>query len=228
MKKSGVPLGHITERQNFLGIELIAGPGALIPRKETEILGRSALARLAAVMPDRGEALVVDVCTGSGNLALAMALHEPQCRVFAADLSADAVALARRNCVYTGVEDRVEVRQGDLLEPFDSEEFVGKVDLLTCNPPYISAAKVPKMPREISAFEPALAFNGGAFGVSILSKLIREAPRFLKSNSWMCFEVGLGQGMILSQQLQKNPAYSAVETHLDPSGQIRALSVRRT
>ena len=223
---SGVPLAHLTERQSFCGVELIAGPGALIPRKETEIVGRAALSKLKSLVAERGQALVLDVCTGSGNLALAYAFSEPRCRVFGADLSQDAVDLAGRNLQFTGLGDRVEFRQGDLLDPFESPEFLGRVDLLSCNPPYISSRKVPTMAREISAFEPELAFNGGPFGVSILTKLIRNAPRFLKPDSWLCFEVGLGQGPVLAKQLQNSEAFSQVETHLDQAGEIRAMSGR--
>lgn len=223
---SGVPLAHLTERQNFLGVELIAGPGALIPRRETEIVGRAALSRLHSLVAERGRALVLDVCTGSGNLALAYAFGEPRCRVFGADLSQEAVDLARRNLEFTGLADRVEFRQGNLLDPFESPEFLGNVDLLSCNPPYISSRKVPTMAREISAFEPELAFNGGPFGVSILTKLIRNASRFLKPDSWLCFEVGLGQGPALARQLQNSGDFSLVETHLDQAGEIRAMSAR--
>jgi release factor glutamine methyltransferase len=223
---SGVPLAHLTERQNFFGVELIAGPGALIPRKETEIVGRAALAKLQSLVAERGQALVLDACTGSGNLALALAFSEPRCRVLGADLSQEAVDLADRNLQFTGLADRVEFRQGDLLEPFESPEFLGNVDLLTCNPPYMSSGKLPKLAREISAFEPELAFNGGPFGINILTKLIRQAPRFLKPASWLCFEVGLGQGPALARQLQNSEAFSLVETNLDEAGEIRAMSVR--
>lgn len=223
---SGVPLAHLTERQTFLGVELIAGPGALIPRKETEIVGRAALSKLKSLVAERGQALVLDVCTGSGNLALAYAFSEPRCRVFGADLSQEAVDLAGRNLQFTGLGDRVEFRQGNLLDPFELPEFLGKIDLLSCNPPYISSRKVPAMAREISAFEPELAFDGGPFGVSILTKLIRNAPRFLKPDSWLCFEVGLGQGPALAKQLRSAEAFSHVETHLDHAGEIRAMSAR--
>src|SRR3954465_1989418 len=92
-KKAGVPLAHLTERQSFLGVELLAGPAALIPRKETEILGRAALAVLLGIDPGQKDITVLDVCTGSGNLALAYAFHEPRARVYAADLSQEAVDL---------------------------------------------------------------------------------------------------------------------------------------
>jgi release factor glutamine methyltransferase len=225
-KKAGVPLAHLTERQTFLGLELLAGPDALIPRKETEILGRAALAKIGCMARKRGALLVLDVCTGSANLALAYAYYEPQARVFASDLSPEAVALARRNVNFTGLGERVELRLGDLLEPFESAEFVGRCDFLSCNPPYISAAKVKEMHPEISQHEPEAAFNGGVYGVSILMKLLKGAPRLLKPDSWLGFEVGFGQGTSMLRQLQKNPAFAAVETYADELGEIRAIFAR--
>ena len=222
-KKAGVPLAHLTERQSFLGLELLAGPAALIPRKETEILGRAALAKIGCMAKKRGELLVLDVCTGSGNLAAAYAFYEPLARVYASDLSADAVTLARRNIEHLKLSERVEVRLGDLLEPFDSADFIGRCDFLCCNPPYISAAKVREMHPEISGYEPEAAFNGGVYGVSILMKLLREAPRFLRPGGWLAFEVGHGQGPGLARQLERNPAFAGVETYADAAGEIRAI-----
>ena len=222
-KKAGVPLAHLTERQTFLGLEFLAGPDALIPRKETEILGRAALAKIGCMAKKRGPLLVLDVCCGSGNLAIAYAHYEPQARVYASDLSPEAVQLARRNVAFTGVAERVDVRIGDLLEPFESAEFTGRCDFLSCNPPYISAAKVKEMHPEISRHEPEAAFNGGAYGVSILMKLLKNAPRFLRPGGWLGFEVGHGQGPGLARQLERNPAFAAVETYADAAGEIRAI-----
>src|SRR3954468_17758539 len=106
-KKAGVPLAHLTERQSFLGLELLAGPAALIPRQETEILGRAALAKIGSLAKKRGELLILDVCTGSGNLAAAYAYYQPLARVHASDLCADAVTLARRNVEHLELDERV-------------------------------------------------------------------------------------------------------------------------
>src|SRR6266404_5461065 len=222
-RKAGVPLAHITERQSFLGLELLAGPAALIPRKETEILGRAALVKIGCMAKKRGPLLVLDVCTGSANLALAYAYYEPLASVYAADLSPEAVELGRRNVRFMGLDKRVEVRIGDLLEPFERAEFLGRCDFLSCNPPYISAAKVKEMHPEISRHEPEAAFNGGVYGVSILMKLLKNAPRFLRPGGWLGFEVGHGQGAGLARQLERNPAFAAVETYSDPGGEIRAI-----
>jgi release factor glutamine methyltransferase len=222
-KKAGVPLAHLTERQTFLGLDLLASPQALIPRKETEILGRAALAKIACLAREQAEVTVIDVCTGSGNLAAAYAHYEPRTRVYASDLCEEAVALARRNIEFLGLADRVQLRQGDLLVPFDEPQFLGRCDFLSCNPPYISAAKVKEMHPEIARHEPEAAFNGGVYGVSILMRVVREAPRWLRPGGWLGLEVGHGQGAGIARQLDKSAAFSAVETHADAAGEIRAI-----
>ena len=107
---AGTPLAHLSGRQHFMGLEMLASKDALIPRAETELLGRGALKvlRELAAAAGPGGVTVLDVCTGSGNLALALAHHEPKARVFAADLSAEAVALAQRNAVHLGLASRVD------------------------------------------------------------------------------------------------------------------------
>lgn len=220
-KRAGVPLAHLTGRQNFLGLELLAGPEALIPRKETEILGRAALALLDSLSED--EILVIDVCTGSGNLALAYAHHQPRARVYAVDLSEASIALAQRNAELTGLADRVEFHAGDLFEPLEGKGLEERADLVSCNPPYISSAKVAKMDEEISAHEPSLAFDGGAMGLAILTRLFDEAPRFIRPGGALCFELGLGQGPVLERRLRRQPWVAEVEAHRDEGGAIRAL-----
>lgn len=225
-RKAGEPLAHLTRRQHFLGLEFLAGPDALIPRKETEILGRAALAKLDHMAQSREALTVIDVCTGSGNLALSYAWYQPRAQVHASDLCPRAVEFAGLNRRHLGLDGRVELRQGDLLQPFDDARFHGQCDFLSCNPPYISAAKVGEMHPEIARHEPRAAFDGGVYGVSILMKLQRAAPRFLKPASWLGFEVGHGQGASMARQLGKNPAFALVETYRDATGEIRAILAR--
>jgi release factor glutamine methyltransferase len=220
---SGVPLAHITGRQQFMGIELLAGPEALIPRKETEILGGAAITLLREMMTSNEAVKIIDVCTGAGNLAVVMALSCPFSTVYASDLSANAVSLARENAVFHSISDRLSVSVGDLFASFDVAEFHNAIDLITCNPPYISTAKVAAMEEEISDHEPALAFDGGPFGIKILHRFIKEAPRYLKPGGWLAFEVGSGQGPTMVKRMQKNDSYSKVQPLLDENGQIRAI-----
>jgi release factor glutamine methyltransferase len=225
-KRAGVPLAHLTGLQSFMGLELLAASAALIPRKETEILGRATLAKVRCIAEREGTVRVLDVCTGSGNLALAYAHYEPRACVYASDLSPEAVALARQNADHTGLGARVEFRVGDLFEPFEAPGFLQACDVVSCNPPYISTAKVKTMHPEISLFEPEAAFNGGIYGVSILAKLVRQAPGFLKPGGWLGFEVGQGQGPVLARQLAKNPCFAAVERFTDAAGEVRAIMAR--
>jgi len=223
---AGVPLAHLSGRQHFMGLEMLAGKEALIPRVETELLAGAALQALrglVAACADDSPITVVDVCTGSGNLALALAHHEPRARVFAADLSADAVDLARRNAVHLGLQARVEFRVGDLLEPFNEPGFHGRVDLLVCNPPYISSKKVDTMSGEISGFEPRLAFDGGPLGIGILNRVIREAPTYLRPGGWLAVEVGLGQAAATVKRMQGMGSYRSVRALDNHLGEPRAV-----
>lgn len=219
----GIPLGHIVERQDFCGLELKVGSQALIPRKETELLATVAaglIERCGAANP-----LVIDVCTGCGNLPLYYASRFPDAKVFAADLSADAVALAQENARQLKLE-RVGFRAGDLLEPFNEAAFRGCVDVLSCNPPYISSKRVAAMPEEIAQYEPSMAFDGGPFGISILQRFIDGAPGYLHIGGSMAFEIGLGQGPSLLKRLGNNPLYADIQGHVDARGDVRVISAR--
>lgn len=222
----GTPLAHLTGRQHFMGLEMLASPEALIPREETELLGRAALAALRQAADERGEATAIDVCTGSGNIAAALAHHEPRARIWASDLSPVAVALAGRNARALGLSDRIAVVAGDLLEPFDIAEFAGRVDVLVCNPPYISSAKVETLPEEIRGHEPRLAFDGGPFGIRILARLVDGAPRALRPGGVLAFEVGLGQGPGVRKRIEKSGVWAEVTEIRDASGETRALVAR--
>ena len=220
----GVPLGHLTGRQMFMGLELTVSPDALLPRRETEILGHAALTIAAELNGVRGTPLIVDTCCGSGNVALAVADQVSEVRVVGVDLSSEAVALAELNARNLGLSNRVEFRVGDLLKPV--EDLVGKVDLITCNPPYISTASVATMDTEIAGHEPPMAFDGGPFGVKILRRLLKEAPAVLRPRGFLAFEVGLGQGEPMSERMRRLGVFDSIDVFNDASGAIRAIGAR--
>ena len=121
------------------------------------------------------------------------------------------------------VSDRVETVLGDLLEPFHREELYNNIDLITCNPPYISSSKVAGMASEISEHEPVLAFDGGPFGVGIINRLVQDAPQFLRPGGWLAFEVGLGQGPAIVKRMEKKQIYEKVVPIADKENNIRVL-----
>lgn len=224
---NNVPLAHITKRQNFMGIELLSDKRALIPRKETELLGRKALELSEKIVRSKGKINIIDVCCGSGNLGIAVAHFNPDCIVYATDLSKDAVELTRDNINLLNLNERVHVKQGDLLSVFETNEFYENIDLIICNPPYILSSKVQKMDTEIASNEPVLAFDGGMLGIKIIQKLISEAPKFLKNEGWLIFEVGAGQGNFIAQLCERSKSYQSIESVSDASGTVRVIVAQK-
>jgi release factor glutamine methyltransferase len=218
----GTPLAHITGRERFMGLDMLAGAQALIPRRETELLARTAIALVDAA----SAALVLDACTGSANVAASIAAARPLAQVHASDLSTDALELAQRNIEHLGLTSRVSLHHGDLLGAFDATVFAGHVDLIACNPPYISTARRAALASEIASHEPSLAFDGGALGVRILQRLVRDAPAFLRDGGWLVFEIGAGQGRAVADRLRADGRYDEITPVNDATGEVRVLRAR--
>ena len=225
-RTAGFPLAYLIGKQAFSGIEFLSGPQAMIPRKETEILAKAALKKLHALeekQPEK-ELKILDLCTGSGIIALTIAHYIKNCECWGVDISTEAVELAQKNARMLGLEKKTRFFTGDLFSPFSAEEYYKSMDMITCNPPYISSSQMELMPQEIIKHEPRAAFDGGAFGVNILMRVIRQAPEFLKSDSWLCFEVGLGQGNTIINIIKKISGYEEIKTFIDENGNIRVVA----
>jgi release factor glutamine methyltransferase len=227
IRLNNTPLAYITGRQRFMGIDFLCDNRALIPRKETEILGWKALAISEEISLGKEKINVFDVCCGAGNLAISIASLNEKAYVYATDISFDAVDLTRDNINHLNQKNRVAAFQGDLFEAMDKPEFYEKVDLIVCNPPYISVAKVKNMNPEISENEPSLAFDGGLLGTKIIQRLITEAPKFLNKSGWLAFEVGVGQGEFIMQLCIRSGRYEKVESINDNHGNIRVLLAQK-
>jgi len=211
-RASREPLQYILGSASFMGHELLTRPGVLIPRDDTETLAQMALSR---VKPgDR----VLDLCCGSGNLAIAIKLGCPGALVFASDLSDEAVALSRENARRLGAE--VFVSQGDLFSPHAGRLF----DIIVSNPPYIPSGEIPGLQAELG-FEPALALNGGADGLACYRAILAQAPRFLKPRGYLMLETGDGQAQALDALLP--PGFEPWRMSRDLSGLPRAVETRR-
>ena len=222
-RMAGEPLAYLVGRQHYMGLALMTSPDAMIPRKETELLGETALKIAKNLAAERGKLLALDLCTGSGNVALALAHYVNEYHGIGSDISENAVGLAQRNANVLRVADRVQFVAGDLFEPFDREMYSHAFDLITCNPPYIATANAEKMADEIAQYEPREAFDGGPFGINVMMRLIREAPRYLKPGSWLVFEVGLGQGEVMQRMMEKTSAYQQMDNRRDENSHIRVL-----
>jgi release factor glutamine methyltransferase len=225
-RSRGEPLAYLTGRQRFAGVELLAAPGALIPRVETELLANVAVDKLRSMPPRPGGCRALDLCTGSGNVALALAFHVADAIVDGCDLSAEAVALAQRNARFTRLDGRTNFAAGDLFAPVDDAAHANAYSVITCNPPYISSGKVSTMHAEISEHEPRLAFDGGRFGLDVLLRTISDAPRYLVPGGWLCIEVGRGQGSFVLDRMRRTGSFTACEGIDDDLGVTRVVTGR--
>lgn len=188
----------------FLGIDLLIAPAVLVPRSETEILGREAVEILGGM---DGSPVVIDMCCGSGNLALAIAHHCPTARIWAADLTDSCVALARENVQRHTLATRIAIRQGDLFAAVADDDLAGKADLIVCNPPYISSSRLDNESAHLLENEPRAAFDAGPYGISILQRLVKEAVGYLKPDGWLMFEFGAGQQKLVASLLARTKSY---------------------
>jgi len=220
---SGIPLSHLIGIKEFMKIDFLVDSSALIPRKETEILGYAALSKIRECAVNQDIVKVIDACTGMGNLALAFAYHEPKSMVYAADIAEDAILLAQKNARNLSLDHKVTFFTGDLLAPFQSSEFSNSIDVLTCNPPYISTRNLAKMPEEIIKYEPEQAFNGGPYGLNIIFRLIKDSVELIKKEGWLCFEVGLGQGEGIMKIMERNKQFQKIEFDTDENGNVRSI-----
>jgi release factor glutamine methyltransferase len=191
------PLAYIVGRREFYSIEFELSPAVLIPRPETEALVAAALDFLAT----RPDPSVLDIGAGSGAIALAIARNARDARVTAVDISADALAIARRNADRLGLRDRVELRRADCFDPLDGGEPLGRFDLIVSNPPYIRDGDIDLLGPEISRYEPRLALDGGADGLDFYRRIAGEAPVHLAADAALMVEVGDGQSKAVMELL---------------------------
>jgi len=224
---SGVPLAHLTERQNFMGLDYILNKGLYIPRKETELLTRVTIDLLLKDFATKDKVQVIDLCTGIGTIALAIAHYCKNTIVFGSDIYEPASEAANINAKHFGLEKLATFYHADMFDPFEFQALKMKTDIIVSAPPYISTVKVSQMAKEIANHEPTEAFDAGPFGLSIFNKLISIAPEYLCDNGYLIFECGLGQGEFLAKRINSNKNYNEVTKICDEHGNIRVLKAKK-
>jgi len=212
------PMAYISGRREFWGLDMAVTPAVLVPRPETELLVEEAL---KAVGSRTREVLILDLCTGSGCVAVALACGLPRARVVATDLSAEALAVARTNARTHGVAERVAFRQGDLWEPV--EDLAGRIDVVTANPPYIPTSRIGALAPEVSRYEPSVALDGGQDGLAVIRRIVEEAWRFLRPGGILLMEVG-EEGIPPLPALER---YRSMAVSPDLSGTPRVVRLER-
>ena len=184
---SGVPLAYITGKKEFWSQTFKVGPGVFIPRPETELIVEKVLELAGGV-----EETIVDIGTGSGNIAVALARELPGAHIIATDISRKAVKIAQFNAKTSKVE-RIAFALGDLFAPLKRLKLEGKCDFIVCNPPYVSAHEWEGLAGEVRDFEPRGALVAGKSGLEFIRRLVKGAPAYLKPGGCLLFEIGAGQ-----------------------------------
>ena len=212
-RKADEPLQYLLGTANFMGLELLVTPAVLIPRFDTERLVEKALQLVESLEAPA----MLDVCTGSGAIALALQHDKPKAVVYAGDLSSEALAIAAQNNARCGLS--VQFRQGNLLEPFS--DLRGRLDLLVSNPPYITTQEMGELPGDVLQ-EPRLALWGGDDGLYFYRKITASAVDLLKPGGWLIFEIGWTQGDAV-QKLLEDAGFEKIELIKDWQGLDRVV-----
>jgi release factor glutamine methyltransferase len=196
-RAAGEPLQYIVGKQAFFGLDFEVTPEVLIPRPETELLVEETL-RLASNL---ATPIIIDVGTGSGCIAVTLARELNDAQVIAVDISPAALAVAQRNARRNGVHDRIKFIEGDLLHGVNSQT---QADFILSNPPYIAAAELPTLQREVRDWEPHLALTDFGDGLQFYQRLLTEAPAYLKTGGYLLCEMGYQQAETVKAFVDRN------------------------
>jgi release factor glutamine methyltransferase len=215
----GCPVAYLVGQREFYLLTFEVNSAVLIPRPETELLVTEALRLLKGKEAPR----VLDIGTGSGCIALAIARHHASARITATDISGEALAVARRNAESLRLSARVRFLQGDLFEPVGEDKF----DLIASNPPYVSAEELPQLMKEVRDFEPRQALDGGPDGLAIYRRLIEAGPAHLNSGCYLLMEIGATQENPIRDLLVSSGSFDEVSTHRDGLKLPRVIAARK-
>ena len=214
---SGEPLAYILGKWEFYGLELIVDKNVLIPRDDTCAVASLAINKALFLGKDPR---ILDLCTGSGCIGLAIASRVKDARVTLADISKDALAVARKNATANHLTGKVSCVQSDALEK--PSQFLGKFDMIVSNPPYITTQEMAELPLSVKNYEPHLALHGGDDGLVFYRSIAQNYKSALKPGGYLCFEFGMGQGDDVCRILESN-GYTILERTRDYNDRERAV-----
>jgi release factor glutamine methyltransferase len=219
-RAEGSPVAYLIGRKEFYSLPLEVSPAVLIPRPESEFV----VVEFLEVAKHKAQIRAVDVGTGSGCLAIACTHQHPSARFVAIDISAEALELAQRNAEKHGVADRINFRQGDLLEPVAKE---GPFDVILSNPPYIPSGEIPGLEPGVRDYEPHTALDGGADGLRVVSRIIHQAMPLLRPGGHLILEIGTAQEGPVRAQITEEGGLEIAPTVYDLRKHPRVIRATR-
>jgi len=192
------PLQYIVGNVEFYGLEFDVNPAVLIPRPETELL----VEKIIQNLKDENNLRILDVGTGSGNIAVALAKNIVNCEIIGIDISKEALKIAQTNAEKNGVSDKISFKKMDI---FNTDNFTdGSFNILVSNPPYISIEEYPQLRPELIVYEPRVALTDNADGLQFYRSISEKAQSLLKENGKIYFEMGMGQASAIAKILEEN------------------------
>jgi release factor glutamine methyltransferase len=215
------PLAYIVGHREFYDLDFVVDARALIPRPETELLVEHALRTARRITPEAGTPLqLADVGSGSGAIAVTLAVHLPQATIYALDDSAEALALTTENARRHRVADRVHPLQGDLLSPLPQP-----VDVITANLPYVATTEWEELPPEIRIHEPRAALDGGPDGLALIRRLLAMASPHMRPGGALLLEIGASQGGAVTALARQHLPQARVQVYQDLAGLDRLVLI---
>ena len=218
------PLAYIIGQQEFWSLGFLVSCDVLVPRPETETLVERALKHLATIN-NREAPRILELGTGSGAIAVALASELPQAEIVATEIAPAALQIARRNASRNGVSNAIRFLQGDLFTALD-QELEKDFDLILSNPPYIPRGEIAHLEAEVSRWEPRAALDGGVDGLDFYRRIIEEAPGYLRQGGAVAVEIGAAIGSLVLALFRNNPAYGDTGIHQDYSDRDRVVIAR--
>ena len=210
----GIPLQHITNMQEFMKMNFYVNSDVLIPRPDTEILVEEAI----KISQEYMNPTILDLCTGSGAIAVSLAKYIPNAKVYALDISKKALEVAKINAKNNNVEQKLEFIESDLFENIKNIKF----DIIVSNPPYIKTDLINTLDEEVQK-EPIIALDGGNDGLDFYRKIVEEAYPYLKLGSHLCFEIGYDQKIDVIEIIENSKKYEKVYCKKDLYGNDRVI-----
>jgi release factor glutamine methyltransferase len=217
------PIAYLTGKGHFFNLEFIVTRDVLIPRPDTETLVENVL-QLCRHQAGLEAPRVLDLCTGSGCIAIAVAHHLKNATVVATEISPPAAAIARKNAERLGVGDRVLIEQGSLFEPIGKLVDPRPFDLILANPPYIATAQIATLDRSVRDYEPVGALDGGLDGLALHRRILGESPAHLVPGGRVFLEIGFDQGTQALEIAAEHPEFVDVKLLKDFAGHDRVLT----
>ena len=202
----GEPLQYITGRQEFMKLNFFVTKNVLIPRQDTEILVEEVIKISEKIENPK----ILDLCTGSGNICVSLAKYISNASIYAVDISAKALEIAKKNAVFNGLKDKITFVESNMFEKLNNEKF----NIIVSNPPYIETSTISKLPKDVQK-EPKLALDGGRNGLRFYTIIAENAHKYLEKKGYLCLEIGYNQKSKVQKILCNQKVYRNIYSKKD-------------